>query len=95
METPNIDMMNITLNQNRDANAIMDINILLDLEKRNIDDAKEKLINGLAEDYLDIKEDDAHEMRSMESKNVIECIETLSKDYSSFQKVIQQSDWVE
>lgn len=95
MDTSNIDMMNLTLNQNRDAQASLDIQTLSDLEKGDIESAKERLINSLAEDYLDIKEDDAHEMRSLESKNVVKRIEELSDNQESFQKIIQESGWVE
>ncbi len=95
METPDIDMMNITLNQNRDAKASLDIRTLLDLEKGDMDSAKERLINTLASDYLDIKEDDAHEMRSLESADVIKKIDSLSKEHQSFKKVIKESGWVE
>lgn len=91
METPDIDMMNMTLNQNRDAKATLDISTLHDLETGNVDAAKERLINGLTNNYLDIKEDEAHEIRSLESKNVITRIEELAREHESFKNIITQS----
>lgn len=95
MEAPDTDMMNSILNQNRDTNALLNLQTLLDLEQGNVENAKERLINGLASDYLDIKEDDAHEIRSLEGKKVIDRIEGLSKDHESFRKVIEESGWIE
>ncbi len=95
IESPDTNMMNSILNQNRDTNVLLNIQTLLDLEQDNIENAKKRLITGLASDYLDIKEDEAHELRSLESKNIIEKIETLAKDHESFGQVIQESGWVE
>ncbi len=95
IESPDTNMMNSILNQNRDTNVLLNIQTLLDLEQDNIENAKKRLITGLAIDYLDIKEDEAHELRSLESKNIIEKIETLAKDHESFGQVIQESGWVE
>ncbi len=95
MEAPDTNMMNSMLNQNRDTDVLLNIQTLLDLEQDNIENAKKRLINGLARDYLDIKEDEAHEMRSLESKNIIERVETFAKEHKSFGKVIQESGWVE
>ena len=94
VNTVNIDETNFTLNQNRDAQASLNIQTLHYLEKGDIESAKEILIHDLASTYIDIKDDAAHDMKSPESENVINRIETLSKEHSSFKQIIDESGWV-
>ncbi len=91
IETPDIDEMNLILNNNRNTNASLNIQILHHIENDDIDAAKEILINGLTEDYGEIKEDELHDIYSEESKSVTKEIEEHAKHYPSFQIIIKSS----
>ena len=84
---PDVDMMNMALNMNRNAGASLKVDVLLDIEMGNTDSAKEKLINSLSGDYYDIYEDAAHEMASEDSKALVLRLDTLSNEHESFKTI--------
>ena len=84
---PDVDMMNITLNMNRNAGVSLKVDVLLDIETGDMDSAKEKLIDSLSSDYYDIYEDATHEMTSEESEELVERLSTLAKEYKPFKRI--------
>ena len=84
---PDMDMMNMTLNMNRNAEVSLKVDVLLDIEAGDMDSAKDKLINSLSSDYYDIYEDATHEMTSEESEKLVERLNTLSKEHESFKTI--------
>ena len=84
---PDMDMMNMTLNMNRNAEVSLKVDVLLDIETGDMDSAKEKLIDSLSSDYYDIYEDTTHEMTSEESEELVERLSTLAKEYKPFKRI--------